>query len=62
VAFIDWPQDQSLSMLDELLASLQLGGMALNGDRVWLGKRTGLAFLRSVKAALDPANKFGGIK
>lgn len=59
VAFIDWPPEKSLSMLDELLVSLQLGGMALNGDRVWLGKRTGLEFLRSVKAALDPRNKFG---
>ena len=62
VAFIEWPEGKTLSELDSLLASLQLGGIAMNGDRAWLGKRTGLEFLRRVKAALDPANTFGVIE
>ena len=62
VAFIEWPPEKILSELDELLSSLQLGGIALNEDRIWLGKRTGLEFFRSVKTVLDPANKFGAIE
>jgi glycolate oxidase FAD binding subunit len=62
VAFIERPLDKSLPDLDEVLSSLQLGGIALNEDRIWLGKRTGLGFLRSVKTALDPGNKLGTIE
>jgi glycolate oxidase FAD binding subunit len=62
VAFIEWPEAKALSELDALLAALRLGGIALNGDRAWLGERTGLGFLRGVKAVLDPANKFGAIE
>lgn len=59
VAFIDWPQSKPLAELDALLASLHLGGIALNADRIWLGKRMGQGFVERVKAALDPQNKFG---
>ncbi|MBX7210768.1 MAG: FAD-binding protein [Verrucomicrobiaceae bacterium] len=60
-ASIEWPQDKSLSELDALLASMQLGGVALNSGRIWLGSRTGLDFLQRVKTALDPQNKLGAL-
>lgn len=58
-AFIEWPNTKPLAELDALLASLHLGGIALNADRIWLGKRMGLGFVERVKAALDPQNKLG---
>lgn len=62
VAFIEWPPEKHLLELCEMLSSLQLGGVALNADRVWLGKRSGLEFLRSTKRVLDPASKLGDIE
>lgn len=62
MAFIEWQLTKNLSELDALLSSSQLGGIALNADRIWLGKRSGLEFLRSTKAVLDPANKFGPVE
>lgn len=62
VAFIEWPSEKQLSELCELLSSLQLGGVALNADRVWLGKRSGLEFLRGTKRVLDSASKLGDIE
>lgn len=59
VAFIEWSDQKRMLDLGELLTSVQLGGIALNGDHVWLGERTGIEFLRGVKNVLDPSNRFG---
>lgn len=60
-AFIDWPRDRGMAALEELLVSQELGGMCVGNGIALMGWRTEREFVRRVKAALDPANKFGEV-
>jgi hypothetical protein len=58
VAWLALPGDPGL--LDPLLSNLGLSGLVILGSpqRQRLGVRTGEAFARRVKTALDPAGRF----
>jgi glycolate oxidase FAD binding subunit len=60
VAWIAWPEDQSLERLDAGLAEAGLSGMAITGrpGRRLLGVRGGGVFGERVRAALDPDGRF----
>jgi glycolate oxidase FAD binding subunit len=60
VAWIAWPGQRRLAELDVLLSRLGLAGLSLTGPAGsgLLGARTGGAFARRVRRALDPHNRF----
>ena len=59
VAWIAWPADRPIAVLDERLAAQGLTGMVLRGAPARLiGARRGGAFAARVRAALDPDGRF----
>jgi hypothetical protein len=63
VAWIGWPESESLDDLSVLLAAQGLSGVALTGTPLvdpLLGAVTGGAFARRLASALDPAGAFAG--
>jgi glycolate oxidase FAD binding subunit len=60
VAWVVWPADRRLDDLDEILRTLQLTGMVLDGPpgRALLGVLRGGAFATRVTTALDPHSRF----
>ncbi len=62
VAFIECGPEADLPALHDTLTCAHLGGIALNSSRVWLGRRSGIEFLRGVKKVLDPAQRLGSIE
>ena len=62
LAWICWPGDRPLDELDRILQSTGLSGLVIRGsaDRVHLGARQTGPFLKRVKEAFDPHNRFPG--
>lgn len=60
VAWVAWPGDRSLDVLDRTLTEHSLAGMALTGgpDRTLLGVKRGGSFATRVRRALDPDRRF----
>ncbi len=60
VAWVAWPADRGLDDLDEILRTLQVAGMVLDGPpgRPLIGVLRGGAFATRVTTALDPDSRF----
>ena len=59
VAWIAWPADRPIGVLDSALDALGLTGMVLRGaDARLIGTPRGGAFADRVRAALDPDHTF----
>lgn len=62
LAWIAWPDGDSLTALDQLLKEHDLAGLVLRGPGLRLGTDPAAPFLRRVKSALDPAGRFPSLE